>query len=122
MATITAQQVLDENGWDTDDISLETLEYLIDNAINYVNLETGLSITNLAGVAASKSTTVTNDQDVVVKMVAGILVRAFKDKGPNVGISALNMSMISTDPHYRIFMQFIRMGLQRLRGRSFDRV
>jgi len=121
MPAVTAQQILDENGWTTGDISLANLEYLIDNAINYVNLVTGLSISNLSGAAGSKTVTVTSAQDPIIKMLAGLLVRAYLDKGPAVNVAAVNVTQITTDPHYKVFMRIVNEGINRLRGRSFVR-
>jgi len=119
MATITAQQILDENKWTETQISITNLEYLIDNAINYVNAETGLSISNLSG--SPGSVTVTSSQDYVIKALSAVLVRAYLEKGPNVAVNAMNMSKISTDPHYKVMMWLIKSGINRLRGRSFVR-
>lgn len=121
MPSITAQQILDENKWTVSDISKTNLEYLIDNAINHINAETGLSISNLSGSAESKTVTVTSAQDYVIKALTAILVRAYKDKGPQASLGPMNLAEISTDPHYKAMMWLIKRGIQRLRGRSFVR-
>jgi hypothetical protein len=128
LATITAQRILDENGWESSDVhatettALTRVEYLIDNAVNWINLEAGTSISNISGTAGSKSLTSTANQDSVVKMLAALLVRAYLDKGPNVGLSALNVAQITTDPHYALFMKLVRKGIDNLNGTSFERV
>lgn len=121
MVVITAQQILDENGWLVTDIAIVNLEYLIDNAINYINLETGLSMSNLTGVTPNMAVTLTSAQEVVVKMLSALLVRAYLDKGPNVAVQSINVTSIISDPHYRIFMKLINKGIKRLRGTSFER-
>jgi len=122
MATVTAQRILDENGWSaTDDISLTNLEYLIDNAINYINLMAGTSISNLSGTAGSKTVTVTSAQDPIIKSAVALCVRAYVEKGPGVGIASVSLQQIISDPHYKIHTMFMKQGIMRLRGRSFTR-
>ena len=122
MATITAQLILDENNYTDDDITLTNLEYLIDNAINYVNLQTGLSISNLSGTAESKTVTVTSNESTVIKSLAVLMIRAYKDRGPQVGIQGLSVSTVIADPQYSLFMKVVDDGIKRLCGQSFDRV
>lgn len=117
MATITAQQILDENNYAISDISLANLEYLINNAINYVNLEAGTSISNLSG--SPGSVTVTNDQSIVVKALTVLLLRAYLDRGPNASVSGLTVSSLLADPQYDLFTKLAMQGVNRLRGRSF---
>jgi len=119
MATITAQRILDENKWTISNITIANLEYLIDNAIDYINLETGLSISNLSG--SPGSVTVTSAQAPVIKALSALLVRAYLEKGPQVGGGGINVTEISTDPHYKVMMMVIKRGINRLRGRSFVR-
>jgi len=51
MTTITniAQRILDENNYTIEDVTITNLEYLIQNAIDYVNLRAGTSIADLTG-------------------------------------------------------------------------
>lgn len=121
MATITAQQILDETGYTVSDITKTNLEYLIDKAINYVNLMAGLTISNLSGVAESKTVTVTATQAPVIKAWTELLCRAYKDKGPQVGVAGLSVTEITSDPHYRVMAKMANAGIERLRGRTFVR-
>jgi hypothetical protein len=126
MVTVSAiaQRILDENNYTTTtaNISLTKLEYLIDNAIDYVNLQTGTSITDLAGSAESKTLTGTENEVNVVKTLSSLMLRAYVEKGPNVGIQSISVSVVSTDPHFRLFWQLFLDGLDRLRGKGFERV
>lgn len=122
MPAITAAQIKAENDWDGDDISDTNLEYLIDNAINHINLLAGLSMSNLSGAAGSKTVTLTSSQEPYVKMLSALLVRAYIDKGPDTNVAAVSATTISTDPHYKLFMRLINQGIQYLRGRDFERV
>ena len=119
--TISAQQILDENGWTESDISKTNLEYLIDNAINYINLQTGLSISNLSGSAGSKTVSVTKQQAVIIKALTALLVRAYLEKGPDASVAGLNVQALTSDPHFQVFLKFIDDGISRLRGRYFKR-
>ena len=122
MVTISnvADRILTENNYVVGDFgSLTNVEYLIDNAVDYINLEAGVSIANLSGTEETKSLTATAQEIVVVKLVSGLLLRAFKDKGPAVTVQGLSVSMILTDPHYQVFTKLMNSAINRLRGRSF---
>lgn len=121
MATVTAQRVLDENNYTVSDISLTNLEYLIDNVIDYINLETGLSISNLSGTAGSKSVTVTSGQSPIIKLLSALMIRAYKDRGPQSSIAGFSVVAVLADPQYQLFKELTDKGINRLRGHSFVR-
>ena len=127
MATITAQILLDQNNWATTDIhatsatALTRVEYLIDDAIDYINSQAGTSISNMSGAAGSKTLTVTAAQAPIIKQLAALLVRAYLDKGPNVSVGGLGVSAIVGDPQYKVAMMMVKTGIRRLRGASFVR-
>lgn len=121
MATITAQRILDENGYTASDMSLTVLEYWIDNVIDYINSETGLSISNMSGTAESKTVTVTSAQAPIIKMLAALMIRAKKDRGPQTGVAGLSVVAVINDPQYVLFKEMTDKGINRLRGRSFVR-
>lgn len=120
MVVITAQQIKDENNHP--DVDSVDVEYLIDNAINYVNLECGTSISNLTGVSPNKTVTVTSDQSAVIKTLCTLMLKAYVDRSPNVAVGGLAVSTMLQDPQFALFMPLFKRGLQRLRGRSFERV
>ena len=129
MVTVTnvAQQILDENNYETTDIhataatALTRVEYLIDNATDYINLEAGTSIADLSGGAGTKSLTCTAGELPVVKLLSALMVRAYLDKGPAVGAGGLNVATTLSDPQYRLFSQIVKQGIKRLCGRAFER-
>ncbi len=57
--TLTAAIALAQNNYTTTDLSAANTEYLIDDAIDYVNHLAGTSISNLTGDAGSKSVSLT---------------------------------------------------------------
>ena len=116
MAAITAQRVLDENNYTVSDIPLANLEYLIDNAIDHINSITGLSMSNLTGLPESKTVTLTSAQAYVVKLLSALMIRAYKDRGPNVNIGALGVTTIIADPQYRLFTKIIDRSISALRS------
>lgn len=69
MVTVAAiaQRILEENNYTLQDLSIIKLEYLIDNAIDYINLMAGTAIADLVGgstgVADSGNTTTTVDTE-----------------------------------------------------------
>ena len=109
-----AQRILDENGYTTADISLTNLEYLIDNAIDTVNLRAGTSIADLSGDAGSKSITGTESEILVVKELVVLLLRAYKDRGPNVSIGGLTASAVLNDPQYAYYSEAVKEDIKRL--------
>lgn len=121
MTTITsiAQRILDENDYSTP--AADIVEYLIDNAIDYVNMEAGTSIAELSGDAETKSLTGTRSEISVVKSLTVLLLRAYKDRGPQVGVGGLNVAVTLSDPQYSLFTKMVNKGISRLRGRSFEK-
>jgi len=115
MTSITAQNILDENGYTTSDISLINCERLIDNAIDYINLMSDRNISNLAGTEGSKTVNVNSEEAPIIKFLAGLLVRAYKDKGPNTAISGLSVTTLIQDPQYDLLKGAVEKGIQRLR-------
>lgn len=116
MTTISniAQRILDENGYSTGDISLTNLEYLIDNAIDTVNLRAGTTIADLSGSAESKSITGTEAEILVVKELSVLILRAYKDRGPNTAIAGLSATAVLSDPQYDYYSRAVREDIMRL--------
>ncbi len=112
---ITAQNVLDENQWTSSDITLAKLETVMDNAINYVNLEANTTIPTMSGTSESKITTLSRSESLAVKLVSALMVRAYKEKGPNVGISSLSVTSIINDPHYTLFSDIAQKSIAKLK-------
>ncbi len=112
MATITTQNMLDENNWSTSDISLVKMGYMLDNAIHYVNLRCGTSISDTAG----GSVTLTNSESIAVKAVTILMAKAFIDRGPNTSISSLSVTSIVADPQYSFWKEIVELSLERLAG------
>lgn len=123
MVTVTniAQWVLDKNNKTTGDISLANLEDLIDDAIDYINLEAGTAIADLSGSADTKSLVGTENEITVVKALSALCLRGYKDQGPTVNLGPAGVNAIVSDPHYRLKSMWVKRGINRLRGRSFVR-
>ena len=123
MVTVTniATQILNENNYTTSDITATNLEYLIDNAIDYVNMETSTSIADLSGSAGTKSIIGTESEIVTVKCATVLMLRAYKDRGPNTALGNLAVSSLISDPQYSFFTEMLKNSLNRLRGRSIER-
>jgi len=120
MTTVTniGQRILDENDYSTP--SVDIVEYLVDNAIDYINMEAGTSIAELSGVAETKSLTGTKSEIAVVKALSVLMLRAYKDRGPQVSVAGLNVAVTLSDPQYSLFTKMVNRGINRLRGRSFE--
>ena len=119
MVTISAiaQRVLDENYYTVSDFySLTRVEYMIDNAIDTINLRAGTSIADLAGSAEAKTLTGTEDEILVVKELTSLLLRAVKDRGPNFAISGVSASVVLNDPNYTYYTKAVKEDIRRLRA------
>ena len=103
-------------------LTIAVTEGLIDRAIDYINIEAGTSIADLSGAAESKSLVAIADEVGVVKNLTQLLMSAFVDKGANVGLASLNVTTVVQDPQYIMMNRMIQKGIERLRGRSFERV
>lgn len=100
--TITniSQRILDENGYvltDIPNLTLTILEYKIDDAIVWVNLTAGVSISALSGSAGSKSLTATDEQNLIIKWLTNAMIRAYLEKGAQNSIAGLNVSIVVND-------------------------
>ena len=124
MTTVSniATQILNENNYTTADISLTNLEYLIQNAIDYVNMEAGTNIADLsADVAGSKSITGTKSEIFTVKTLTVLLIRVYKDRGPTPTLQGLTVANIITDPQYSLFKELTDKMIARLCGMDFKK-
>lgn len=121
MATITniASRMKDENNYTTPSDTIT--EYLIDNAIDHINLVAGTSIADLSGSTPTKSLTATENELAVIKTLVSLLLRAWNDKGPQGGTGGVSVTEVTSDPHYRVQMKLFNQSLNYLRGRSFVR-
>jgi hypothetical protein len=130
MATLTAAILIAENGFQntdfdpagsSEDTGKTNVEYMIDSAIDYVNLEAETSISNLSGSAGSKTVTVTASQNAVLKLLLTAMLREAKFKGSSsLGMGGLSVSdTLVTQPP--IFQSLFKNALRRLRGMDFKR-
>jgi len=113
--TTIAQKILDQNNYTVTDISLVNLEPLIDLAVNYVNLMSDTDIAALTGGAGAKSLVGTKAENLAVQLISVMLIRAYKDRGPNVAIGGLSVSTIIADPQYDQHKAYIETALTKLR-------
>ena len=115
MTTVSniATRILDENGWQLTDLPKNSsgstytatqLEYLIDNAIQYINIELTPEedgpISVLSGTAGSKSLSGSQAEVFCVKQAVSLMIRAIINKGANVSLADMSISHMTTDPHY----------------------
>jgi hypothetical protein len=127
MTTINniAQRILDENGYtitgntpDLPGLTLTILEYKIDDAIDYVNLKAGTAIANLSGsTAGAKSFTYTAGENVPVKQLVNLMLKAYKEKGEQVNMANLSASYLAADPDYAVSKKLLDESLVELKNR-----
>jgi len=78
MVTISASVALAQNGYTTDDVEDIACEYIIDAAIDHVNLMADTSIAALAGVAGAKTGAVTRNQNAALQPLITLMLRDYK--------------------------------------------
>ncbi len=125
MTTIAniASRILSENGLAIADfaglgtpLTLTILEYKIDDAIDYVNLQAGTTIADLTGTAESKSLVGTDSEILIVKWLSNLMLRAFKEKALQAGgLGGINVTYVLNDPDYKISMMVIEKAIERLK-------
>lgn len=124
--TITniAQRILDENGYtitgstpDLPGLTLTILEYKIDDAIDYVNLKAGTIIANLSGTVGAKSFTYNAGENVPVKQLVNLMLKAYKEKGEQVNMANLSASYLAADPDYAVSKKLLDESLVELKNR-----
>lgn len=74
------------------DLTAVNTEYLIDLAIDLLNLYGAADLTNLAGVAGAKTVTVTSAQRGAILLVVRALYHSFPDAIHGVTVSGLSMN------------------------------
>jgi hypothetical protein len=108
--TINATNTLAENGYTTSDFTAATTEFIIDTAIDLLNLLAEQSIAAMAGSSGTKTVITTRDQAAVLKMLISVTLRENKktalssssstsgssSAGKSVGIGSLSMSESSS--------------------------
>lgn len=122
MVAVTADLVRNSNNYDIGAISDTDLEYLIDECIRWVNLMAGQSMSTMTGVAGAKTVTLTDNQYAVLGMLIPLRVKARLERGAGGGVGSLSMGAVTSDPETGQLKPMVRMALQMLRGRSFERV
>lgn len=110
MVANIAQRILDENNYTVSDISIANLEYLIDNAADYINLMAGTAIADIAG----GTLTGTENEIIVVKSLSTLMLRAYLDRGPNTAVSSLSVTSVLADPQYALFTKIVDAGIAKL--------
>lgn len=107
------------------DMSNETIELFMDGMISHINSLTGASIAHfrddIVNAAGSKVVSITDAQESAFLSGAALMLRAYNDKGPTTSVGALNVTQITTDPHYKVWNRMLSQAVNVLRGRSFER-
>ena len=112
-----AQHILDSNKYTISNMSIVNLELNIDKAVDYINLLAGTSIAHVS----SNDLTASDSELMVVETLSALLIRASQDRGPQVGVGGMAVTAVISDPQYRLFSQMVKLGINSLRGRSFER-
>lgn len=116
--TVTAALVLAENNYVVGDCTAVNTEYLIDNAINYINMQANTTIPALSGAAGSKTGSADRNEATIIKSLSALMIKAYKDRGPNVSIGAITAATVLNDPQYALHADIIKAGISRLQTLS----
>ena len=84
---ITFQDILDMENWTIYDIPAVTMEKIIDRAIRWISLKSGVTITTMTGTAGAKTVTLTAYERPVVEALAALYSIAFITGGSAVGVN-----------------------------------
>jgi hypothetical protein len=117
--TFTAQDILSENRYTNP--PLEIGESLIDTVIDWVNLMTNTGVANMTGTQGSKICTCQSRQRGILKLLAGLMFRAYNDRSPNVTMGQVSVNLVLQDPQFALYKPMVDEGIQRLRGRGILR-
>lgn len=96
MATLAYSDILEPYNWTIGDITAIRTENRIDDAIDWINLECGLSIENMTGTAGSKTATVSTFERPVVKLLAMLYCAAYITSGSAIGLN-IRIGGLNTD-------------------------
>lgn len=130
MVSLTAARLLSRNFYSSTDFdpdsdetqSYTNVEYLIDDLIDWINTECGVSISSMSGTAGSKTVTLTAAQNAVASMILPILLRDTKyriTESSGLGPVSVSESVGGMDSATK---QLFYKALKRIRGHSFVEV
>jgi hypothetical protein len=98
MVDVTATMLTNAANYSGLDNSI--VESIVDAIIDFLNLEVGVSIPlfrDAAGVAGSKTITLTASQNVVVVPAAMMVVRTNQDRRPNAVVGAMSVTTLTSE-------------------------
>ena len=103
----------------------EHIEAFMEAVISHINAETGASLPHFrddgVNAAGSKVVSITDAQEPAFLAGAALMLRAYNEKSPNLNLGAMGLTVITTDPHYKVWNKMLTQAINRLRGRSFER-
>ena len=126
--TLTAQNVLDWNGYTTAQSTLVVTENLIDLAISDVNSRAATSIAKMTGAAGSKSASLEDNELTAVMAKTILLVHAKLYHGKSGSLGSLSSSLSIEDPQNKHYKEMYEAAITTLLrpaftfGADFDRV
>lgn len=117
--TVSAQNILDASRYTAPNTTIG--EQLMDTAIDWINLMSNTGMSNMTGTSGSKTCTCTSKQRGVLKLLSGLLFRAYNDRSPNISVGGVAVNLVLEDPQFALYKPMIDEGIQRLRGRGILR-
>ena len=120
--TLTAQNILDWNGYTTDQCSVIITENLIDLSITDMNSDTGLSVSKMTGVAGAKTVSLTDPQLKAVMAGTVLQINSKLYHGKSGSLGAASASLMQEDPQNRLYYRKYKQAIRTLTGKSFDAV
>ena len=102
-------------------MQLTDIENLIQDVIDYVNLDANITIPDLAGTPGALSMTADGIEYPVVKMISSLILHSLVNRGPNASLGVASVSSSLSEATGKVEYELIERGLNRLRKRSFER-
>ena len=95
------------------------LEPLMDGCISHINAETGAGLPHFrddgVNIAGELQVNITDAQEPAFLAGAALMLRAYNEKGPNLGTPGPAVTAIISDPHFTVWSQVFQAALMRLR-------
>ena len=94
------------------------LELLVDAMVSHINAEAEATLPHFRddGVnpAGSRIVAVTDAEEPAFLAGAALMLRAYKDKGPQIQAGPVGVAYVISDPHYTVWNRMLEQAIQRL--------
>ena len=121
MVSVTATNMLSYTNYTTPTATV--VEGLADIIIDYINLKADTTIQTFRDVGAYTgllTLTLTAEEYPIIMAGMNLIIRAWNDRGPNTSLSGLSVTSLFNDPHYALYSELFKTGVDRLRKKDIS--